>query len=59
MGGDLDSVGSATGFCCAIRNMVKEAYVVVDPEQNLSKTLINYSIVLAVLLDMVIPFHFG
>ena len=40
--GDLDSVGSATGFCCAIRNMVKEAYVVVDPEQNLSKTLINY-----------------
>lgn len=22
--GDLDSVGSATGFCCAIRNMVKK-----------------------------------
>lgn len=40
--GDLDSVGSATGFCCAIRNMVREAYVVVDPAQNLSKTLINY-----------------
>ncbi len=40
--GDLDSVGSATGFCCAIKNMVRETYVVVDPEQNLSKTLIDY-----------------
>lgn len=40
--GDLDSVGTATGLCCAVRKIVKDAYVVVDPEQNLAKSLVNY-----------------
>ncbi len=40
--GDLDSVGSATGLCDAIKSMGKEAYVAVDPEKNLAKQLIKY-----------------
>ena len=39
---DLDAVGAATGLCCAIKPLVKEAYVVVDPVNNLSGTLIDY-----------------
>ena len=39
---DLDAVGAATGLCCAIKPLVKEAYVVVDPDNNLSKPLIEY-----------------
>lgn len=39
---DLDAVGAATGLCCAIKPLVKEAYVVVDPVSNLSKPLIEY-----------------
>lgn len=39
---DLDAVGAATGLCCAIKPLVKEAYVVVDPVNNLSKPLIDY-----------------
>lgn len=40
--GDLDSVGSATGLCCALRKMVSECYVVVDKEKNLARSLIDY-----------------
>ncbi|WP_294469589.1 DHH family phosphoesterase [uncultured Ruminococcus sp.] len=40
--GDLDSIGSATGLCCALRKMVSECYVVVDKEKNLALSLINY-----------------
>lgn len=40
--GDLDSVGSATGLCCAIRKLVSECYVVVDKEKNLCQSLIKY-----------------
>ena len=40
--GDLDSIGSATGLCCALRKMVSECYVVVDKEKNLAQSLINY-----------------
>ena len=39
---DLDAVGAATGLCCAIKPLVKEAFVVVDPDTNLSKTLIEH-----------------
>ena len=39
---DLDAVGAATGLCCAIKPLVKEAYVVVDPVNNLSKPLIEH-----------------
>ncbi len=39
---DLDAVGAATGLCCAVKPLVKEAYVVVDPVNNLSKPLIEY-----------------
>jgi c-di-AMP phosphodiesterase-like protein len=40
--GDLDSVGSATGICAAVKEMGKDSYVVVDPERNLSKIMIKY-----------------
>lgn len=40
--GDLDSIGSATGLCCALRKLVSECYVVVDKEKNLAQSLINY-----------------
>ena len=40
--GDLDSIGSATGLCCALRKIVSECYVVVDKEKNLALSLINY-----------------
>lgn len=40
--GDLDSVGSATGLCCALKKIVPECFVVVNKEQNLAKTLISY-----------------
>lgn len=40
--GDLDSIGSATGLCEAVKSMGKESYVVVDTDNNLSKTLIKY-----------------
>ena len=39
---DLDAVGAAVGLCCAIKPIVKEAYVVVDPVSNLSKSLIEH-----------------
>ncbi|MBP3793075.1 MAG: DHH family phosphoesterase [Ruminococcus sp.] len=39
---DLDAVGAATGLCCAIKPLVKEAYVVVDPINNLAKPLIEH-----------------
>lgn len=40
--GDLDSIGSAIGLCGAARRMGKQAVVVVDPEKNLAKKLIDY-----------------
>ncbi len=40
--GDLDSVGSATGLCGAFKKINKEAYVVVNPNKNLSESLIEY-----------------
>lgn len=42
--GDLDSVGSATGLCAVFRKMGTASYVVVNPERNLAKPLINYEI---------------
>lgn len=38
---DLDSVGAAIGICCIARKMGKSVYVVVDREENVSKTLIE------------------
>lgn len=40
--GDLDSIGSATGLCCALRKIVSDCYVVVDKEKNLAQSLIKY-----------------
>ncbi|MBR1862744.1 MAG: DHH family phosphoesterase [Ruminococcus sp.] len=40
--GDLDSIGSAVGLCCALRPIVPDCYVVVDREKNLAKALIKY-----------------
>ena len=40
--GDLDSIGSATGLCCAIRRLDTECYVVVDRDKNLALSLIDY-----------------
>ncbi len=40
--GDLDSIGSATGLCCALRKLVSECFVVVDKEKNLARSLIDY-----------------
>ena len=40
--GDLDSIGAATGMCSALRKMNKDAYVVVDFENNLAKPLVTY-----------------
>ncbi|MGN1133632.1 MAG: DHH family phosphoesterase [Oscillospiraceae bacterium] len=40
--GDLDSVGAATGMCCALRKMGKDASVVINFEDNLAKPLIQY-----------------
>lgn len=40
--GDLDSIGAATGMCSAVRKMGKEAYVVVNTETTLAKSLIKY-----------------
>ncbi len=40
--GDMDSVGAATGLCAAMRSIGNEAYVVVDPDKNLAKPIINY-----------------
>lgn len=39
---DFDSVGAAVGLCGAFRSMGKRAYVVVEPEKNLSKNLISH-----------------
>ncbi len=39
--GDLDCVGASAGMATAIRSMGKKAYVVIDREKNLSKTLIE------------------
>lgn len=39
---DFDAVGSCIGLCGAFRSVGKEAYVVVDPEKNLAKKLIEY-----------------
>lgn len=40
--GDLDSIGSATGICAAVKAMGKDSYVAVDPERNLSGLMIKY-----------------
>ena len=40
--GDLDSIGAATGMCCALKKMGKDAYVVVNFEDNLAKPLVKY-----------------
>lgn len=40
--GDLDSVGSATGLCCALRKIVSDCWVAVDMEKNLAQNLVNY-----------------
>ena len=40
--GDLDSVGSATGLCCALRKLVPDCWVAVDYEKSLAKNLIDY-----------------
>lgn len=39
---DYDSVGASVGLCGALRSMGKNAYCCVDPENNLSKQLIDY-----------------
>lgn len=39
---DFDAVGSCIGLCGALRSVGKQAYVVVDPEKNLAKKLIDY-----------------
>ena len=41
--GDLDSIGAATGMCCALKKLGKEAFVVVDFNENLAKPLIKYT----------------
>ena len=40
--GDLDSIGAATGLCCALKKLGKDASVVVNFENNLAKPLIKY-----------------
>ncbi len=40
--GDLDSIGSATGLCAVLRTIGTDAFVVVDPDKNMAKPLINY-----------------
>lgn len=40
--GDLDSVGSATGLCAAVRSMGRECHVVVDMQRNLAQKLISH-----------------
>jgi c-di-AMP phosphodiesterase-like protein len=40
--GDLDSVGSATGLCAAIKAMGKDAFVTVDRDRCLAKLMISY-----------------
>lgn len=40
--GDMDSIGAATGLCSAVRSMGSEAYVVVERERCLAKSLINH-----------------
>lgn len=39
---DFDALGSSVGLCGAFRSMGRQAYCVIDPEKNLSKTLIDY-----------------
>ncbi len=39
---DFDSVGASIGLAGAFRSMGKRAYCCVDPERNLSKSLIDY-----------------
>lgn len=39
---DYDSIGAAVGLCGAFRSLGKKAYVVVEPEKNLSKNLISH-----------------
>ncbi len=39
--GDLDSVGSAIGLSAAINSTGKQSYVLVDPNKNLAKSLIE------------------
>ncbi len=40
--GDLDSVGSSIGLCGALRSMGKKAYVALNSEKSLAKTLLDY-----------------
>jgi c-di-AMP phosphodiesterase-like protein len=40
--GDLDSIGSATGLCAAVKAMGKDSFVIVDRERCLAKLMINY-----------------
>lgn len=39
--GDLDCVGASAGMATAIRSIGKKAFIVIDREKNLSKTLIE------------------
>ena len=39
--GDLDCVGASAGMASAIRSIGKKAFIVIDREKNLSKTLIE------------------
>ena len=38
---DLDAVGSAVGVCCLARKVGVRANIVIDPEKNVSQTLID------------------
>ncbi len=38
---DLDAIGSAAGICCMARKNGKKYHIVVDPEKNAAKSLIN------------------
>lgn len=39
---DFDAVGASVGLCGAFRSMGKSVWVVVDPEKNLAKSLIDH-----------------
>ena len=38
---DLDSVGASVGICCIARKLGKTAHIVIDPEENVSHSLIE------------------
>lgn len=39
---DLDSVGSAVGLCCAVRQIIDDVYVVIDKENSMAKNLVEH-----------------